>query len=253
MTMKIVLIEDEPLVARNLEQLILRVEPEAVVVAQLPSVERAVKWFREHAAPDLIVSDIRLADGISFEIFESLELSCPVIFTTAFDEYAIRAFKLNSIDYLLKPIDEDELRKAINKYKLFRTEMQLPDQLKQALEAFIHPEKKYKVRFLAMQRNALTPVMQEQVAYFHKDELIYLHTMTNERLISEHQTLDELEELLDPAVFFRVNRQYIIHIQSVAHVRSTHKGLLVELSLPGALSIEISREKATLFKNWLGH
>lgn len=250
--MNIVLLEDEPLVARNLVQQLLRVAPHAHVVAQLASVQQSRKWFMENPVPDLVISDIRLSDGLSFEIFENISLACPIIFTTAFDEYAIRAFKLNSIDYLLKPVDEEELSRAIQKFESQQTAVHMADQLRQALETLQHPEKKYKVRFLAMLRNALVPVTQDQVALFHKDELIYLHTISNEKLISEHQTLDELEDLLDPAVFFRVNRQYILHIQSVAQVRNTHKGLSVHVKIQGIPDIEISREKAAAFKQWLG-
>ncbi len=252
MPMNIVLLEDEPLVARNLEQLLNVVAPDASIIATLAGVTQAKKWFIEHTAPDLIISDIRLSDGLSFEIFDAIPLACPIIFTTAFDEYAIRAFKLNSIDYLLKPVDEEELQHAIQKFQSRSNSIHLTEQIRHALEALNHPEKKYKVRFLAMYRNALVPVGQEQVALFHKEELIYLHTLQGEKLISEHQTLDELEELVDPTVFFRVNRQNIIHLQAVAQVKTTHKGLSVQVKLSGIPDIEISREKASAFKRWLG-
>lgn len=251
--MKILIIEDEPFVAKDLEKQIKLLEAKAEIVGVLSSVEGALKWFEDHDVPDLIFADIQLSDGISFEIFESLHLHCPIIFTTAYDEYAIRAFKLNSIDYLLKPIDVKELEGALLKYKSLSVENQLSDQLKMMIAQWNgNVTKKYKERFLTLHRNTLVPVMHEDIACFHKEELIYLVTMQNEKYISEHQTLDEVESLLNPEVFFRVNRQYIIHIQSVDRIKTTHKGLTVQLKSPLNIEIDISREKATAFKKWVG-
>ena len=251
--MKILIIEDEPLVARDLQNLLRRVEPDAIVLGVVTSVHEAKEWFAAQPLPDLILSDIQLSDGISFEIFENLHLTCPIIFTTAYDDYAIRAFKLNSIDYLLKPIDNKELSAALAKYKSLSTENVLAEQIKSLMAGWNLPsQKKYKERFLTLHRNTLVPVVQQDIAFFHKEELIHLHTMKNEKLISEHQTLDELESLLDPEIFFRVNRQYIIHIQSVGKIKTTHKGLTVLLKPPFNNEIDISREKATAFKKWIG-
>jgi DNA-binding LytR/AlgR family response regulator len=250
--MNILIIEDEPFVAKDLENLVRRLEPGVNILSVISSVTAAKKWFAQHPLPDLIFSDIQLSDGISFEIFEGLQLKCPLIFTTAYDEYAIRAFKLNSIDYLLKPVDGNELEAALKKYKSLSTESILTEQLKALVGQWGNTQKKYKERFLSLQRNTLVPVLQNEIAYFHKEELIYLVTMTNEKYISEHQTLDEVESLLNPEIFFRVNRQFIIHIQSVGRVKTTHKGLTVQLKAPFNTEIDISREKATAFKNWLG-
>jgi two-component system LytT family response regulator len=252
--MNILIIEDEPLVSRDLENLLKRIEPEAKVVSVLSSVNAAKKWFTQHTFPDLILSDIQLSDGISFEIYENLHLNCPIIFTTAYDDYAIRAFKLNSIDYLLKPVDGAELSAALNKYKSLTSESVLSGQLKTLMQQWgQQPQKKYKERFLSLHRNTLIPVMQSEIAYFQKEELIYLCTTTNERYISEHQTLDEIESLLNPEVFFRVNRQFIVHIQAIGKIKTTHKGLTVQLKSPFNNEIDISREKAVAFKNWVDH
>jgi DNA-binding LytR/AlgR family response regulator len=251
--MKILIIEDEPLVARDLENLLQRIEPNAQVVTILSSVESSKKWFASHPQPDLILSDIQLSDGISFDIFEKLHLTCPIIFTTAYDDYAIRAFKLNSIDYLLKPIDGSELAAALAKYRSLSSESILAEQLKSLMSNWTQqPHKKYKERFLSLHRNTLVPVTQQEIAFFHKEELIYLRTLNNERYISEHQTMDEIESLLNPEYFFRVNRQYIIHIQSVGRIKTTHKGLTVQLKSPFNTEIDISREKAVAFKSWAG-
>jgi len=249
--MNILIIEDEPWVAKVLQNLILKLEPSAKILDVISSVQASVKWLSSQPSPDLILSDIQLSDGTSFEIFETLHIQCPIIFTTAFDEYAIRAFKLNSIDYLLKPVDEKELLAAITKYKALATGPILGDQLRSLVGSWGSVQKKFKERFLALHRNALVPVTQDEIAFFHKGELIYVHTITNEKYISEHHALDEIETLLNPDVFFRASRQYIIHIQSVDRVKTTHKGLTVQLKPIYQTEIDISREKAAAFKTWL--
>ncbi|MDN4164665.1 LytTR family DNA-binding domain-containing protein [Cytophagales bacterium LB-30] len=249
--MKLLIIEDEPLVARDLEKLIGQLLPEASILAKLSSVAASLDWLRAHPAPDLILSDIQLSDGISFEIFEALPIDCPIIFTTAYNEYAIKAFKFHSIDYLLKPISRIELDRALQKYRQIVQGQAHREQLNSLLANYGQPLKKYKERFLAVYKNAMVPVPAEQICFFHKDELIFLHTMSNERLISEFHAMDELEQLLDPQKFFRANRQYIVHLSSVGKVRTTHKGLTITLVSPYFVDIDISREKASDFKKWL--
>ncbi|NBP67806.1 MAG: DNA-binding response regulator [Cytophagia bacterium] len=250
--MKIVIVEDEPLVAKDLERLIREALPTVEIEAVLGSVTTAKQWFAKNTMPDLIFSDIRLSDGVSFEIYEALAIACPIIFTTAYDEYALRAFKINSIDYLLKPIDAKELASALNKYRAVKDSQVLHEQLQTLLVRWQDvATKRYKERFLALQRNALVPINENEIAHFHKNEIIHLHTINGEKFISEHQTLDEIEQLINPKVFFRVNRQYLVHIQAVGRVKTTHKGLTVELKGTPSTEIDISREKATAFKEWL--
>lgn len=251
--MKILIIEDEPLAARDLQTLVSRVDASSEILGVLTSVASAKKWFSAHKRPDLILSDIQLSDGISFEIYEDLKLACPIIFTTAYDDYAIRAFRLNSIDYLLKPVDEKELSAALRKYRSLATANIPGEQLRGLLSGWDQADKKYKERFLSIHKNTLVPVPQNEIAFFHKEELIFLHTVTGEKYISEFQTLDEIENLLDPKYFFRVNRQYIVHIVSVARIKATHKGLTVQLKPPSRAEIDISREKAAAFKSWIGN
>jgi DNA-binding LytR/AlgR family response regulator len=249
--MKILIIEDEPLVAKDLVKLIAKVEPDAELLAVLSSVKEANAWFDANPAPDLVLSDIQLSDGISFEVFEARHVRSAVIFTTAYSEYAIRAFKLNSIDYLLKPIDERELLIAIRKYRSVIVDAGFYNQLKGLMHGWGKEQRRYKERFLSIHRNSMVPVNESEIGYFHKEELIYIHTTANEKVIGEYQTLDEVETMIDPAKFFRVNRQYIIHIQTVAKIRTTHKGLTVQLKPPFNLELDISREKATAFKDWV--
>ncbi|WP_224998622.1 LytTR family DNA-binding domain-containing protein [Cesiribacter sp. SM1] len=249
--MNILLIEDEPLVARNLQKMVQELEPAAQVLAVLDSVAASLAWFRQQPQPDLVLADIQLSDGISFNIFSQVEVAAPIIFTTAYDEYALKAFKLNSVDYLLKPIDKAELQKALQKYKKLENTHLLSEQLKQLLGSTATAGKKYKERFLVTQRNIMVPVEVDDIACFHKEELIYLHTFGNERFIAEYATLDEIQELLNPAHFFRANRQYLIHIHTIDRIRSTYKGLTVHLKQPLNQEIDISREKAAIFKEWL--
>ena len=249
--MNILIIEDELLVAKDLKNLISRLEPDSNVAGPLTSIASAKTWFAQHQQPDLILSDIHLSDGSSFDIFENSDIHCPIIFTTAYDAYAIRAFKLNSVDYLLKPIDEKELSKALTKYKALDPGA-LNTQLKWLLSHLEQEQKKFKERFLSIQRNSLAPVSVNDIAFFHKDELIFIHTISGEKLISDLNTLDELEELVNPAQFFRINRQYLVHLQSVARIKSTHKGMSVELKPPFPQQLDLSREKVTDFKKWLG-
>lgn len=249
--MKILIIEDEPLVANDLLNTIHKLEPAAQVLAIIPNVAGAKNWFANNVQPDLIFSDIQLSDGVSFEIFEkNPQVTCPIIFTTAYDAYAIRAFKLNSIDYLLKPIDEQDLTKALAKYRSFRHEDS--HSLKALIQHLTQEPRKYKERFISQQRNSLVPVRVDEIAFFHKEELIFIHTISGEKLLSDQSTLDDLESLVDPSLFFRVNRQYLVHLQSVARVKTTHKGLSVQLKPPFAQELDLSREKATAFKQWLG-
>lgn len=248
--MNILIVEDEHLAARDLETLIHRHAPGARIVAVLPSVAATTQWLATNELPDLILSDIQLADGVSFEIFEKNNVKCPIIFTTAYDEYAIRAFKLNSIDYLLKPIDGEELSSAIQKYKAFAAATVFSEQLRSLVTTW-DQDKKYKERFLTVHRNALVPIAIDEIAFFQKDELIYLVTSSNQRLLSDHQTMDEIESLVDPKIFFRVNRQFIVHISTVEKLRPTHKGANVHLKAPFSLELEMSREKVSAFKSWL--
>lgn len=164
-----------------------------------------MNWLKQHPEPDLILSDIQLADGVSFDIFQELNLSCPIIFTTAYDEYAIRAFKLNSIDYLLKPIDKQELERAFEKLQRWKNTPQqelFPQQLRDLLTDLGNRSgKKYKHRFTAHFQRSVVAVADTRIAYFVREEVIWLITTDNQRLITDYQSLDEVEELLDPLTF----------------------------------------------------
>jgi two-component system, LytTR family, response regulator len=250
----ILLLEDEPLVARSLVSAVRSLEPEAVITGPFESVKKAVAWFGLHEAPDLILADIQLSDGVSFDVFRQLKLDCPVIFTTAYDEYAMRAFKLNSVDYLLKPIDTEELKRALEKFHRYRNNSLTPyrEQLGALLEQLeIRVVPAYKQRFLAHYQRTVVAVPMERLAFFVRDEVIWLVTTDGQRLITDYASLDELDELLDPTVFTRANRKYTVRKEALEGYRSNYTGKM-ELVVRGfpEEEITVSKEKASSFKKW---
>ncbi|MCC5930487.1 MAG: response regulator transcription factor [Cyclobacteriaceae bacterium] len=252
--MKILIVEDESLAAKTLANLIHKLLPAAEILATLATVQESIFWFKNNKEPDLMFLDIQLADGNSFEIFETLQCNCPVIFTTAYDQFAIRAFQLNSIDYLLKPLDEKDVQRAISKYEKIKDNSpgtrQLQEMLQDIQSGRIH-EKKYKERFLVMHKNALRPLHIAEISYFQKEELIFAIDWEANRYITDFQSMDELQSLLNPELFFRANRQFIVQINAVNIIKTTYKGISAVLKKPMLTVIDISREKARDFKAWL--
>jgi DNA-binding LytR/AlgR family response regulator len=253
--MKVLIIEDESLIARELQFKIGQIAPDLKILGVVPSVKTANKWFLENAEPDLIFADIQLSDGVSFEIFERYELQCPIVFTTAYDEYAIRAFKVNGVDYLLKPVDNEELTRAINKCRtIVESRSQYPKDMQQLLKMIATPQAiptEYKEKFVVSYRHQWLPVFTKDIACFSRDGVNYLHTFTGERYVLDFTTLDEVEELLDPRLFFRANRQYIIHADAIQSVKPLeNQKLVLTMKAPAKLEIDISREKAPGFKRW---
>lgn len=253
--MKIVIVEDEPLVAKNLQRLLKQIDASMEVVTVLDSVAGAVKWLKENEHPDLFFFDIQLSDGVSFDIFEKVKIDKPVIFTTAYNEYAIRAFKVNSVDYLLKPIDKEYLETAIVKFKKYHNSGgdYLTEQMKNLLTNMQQNNvPKFKERFLAHYKSGMVPVPENHVAYFVKDTIIYLVTTDNEKLVTDYNTIDEIEEVVNPARFFRANRQTIIHINQVETYKKHDTGKMeVHLKCDKNLHVDVSREKANEFTAWL--
>jgi len=252
--MNILIIEDEALAARRLKNLLLEYDPAIIVLDVIDSVEDAVFWFKDHPQPDLIFMDIMLADGQSFEIFEHAEIKTPVIFTTAFDEFAIRAFKVNSIDYLLKPVEPRLLDGAMRK---FHSMHPAPDNFKAIIESLVSGRSRemkpqYRNRFLVKQGDKFFPISITEVAHFSfEDKLSFLNTSGNKRYMLDY-TLDELDKMLDPDVFFRLNRQYITSVSAVRSVHNYFNGKLkvyVDPEVPSG--IIVSKNRANQFKQWL--
>jgi two-component system LytT family response regulator len=252
--MKALIIEDEHLTAERIRTLLLQIDPAITVLEIIDSVKTAVQWFKKNEKPDLVFMDIQLADGLSFDIFEQIPIEYPIIFITAYQEYAIKAFKVNSVDYLLKPISETDLRSAINKYQRhFNNEIILPhigNELLSGIKQMIH--KTYKTRFMIRIGDRVKSVEVNDILYFFSlDKGSYLHTSDNRNYVIDF-TLDSLVELLDPVKFHRINRRYIISPGAIADmINLSGSKLKVLLTQSDDSDIYISRDRLSAFKEWL--
>lgn len=254
--MTTIIIEDEKPAARLLQRKLEKLQINVTVL--LHSVEEAIEWFSNHPHPDLIFLDIQLSDGLSFAIFEAVEIKSAIIFTTAYDEYALRAFKLNSIDYLLKPIDEDDLEIAVNKYKS-RVPEKGPENPSLALDfeaikkMLTNPfEKNYKKRFTLKIGQHLKVISVDEIECFYSENKgTYLHTFDNRDYLLE-TTLEVLEQELDPAAFYRISRKFIIPLKAIKEiVVYSNSRLKIILPTYKAEEVIVSREKVADFKNWI--
>lgn len=249
--MRVVIIEDEVLSARRLAKLVLEILPQAEVAAQLESVSEALSWFDAHEKPDLIFLDIQLNDGTGFDIVKELKDYPHIIFTTAYEQYALDAFKFNSIDYLLKPIDKNELEAAIRKLReIHQIEEAGYREKIQAVQQEFMPA--YRERFLVKVGLQYKSIATKTIAFFsYKDGISYLHTARH-ALPIDH-TLDHLMEELDPKVFFRVNRQFIVNIDSIGEIHSYFNSRLLLTLVPATEEeVIVSRERVLKFKVWAG-
>ena len=244
--MNVVIIEDEKPAARKLTRL-LSLFPDLELVATINSVEEGIQWFSDNPHPDLIFSDIVLGDGLSFDIFEKIPTKSFIIYTTAFDQYTLKAFKLNSIDYLLKPIMEEDLQKAIDKFKSF-----LPSESVRnvhEIKSLIKEEKQKLSRILVKIGYNLKIVQTDEVSCFYSEnKIVYLQT--KERTFPTDFTLDELQEVLDEKCFFRVNRQFIINSNYIKNIH-TSPYYKVEMEFQPTEEITVSRDRVKDFKDWL--
>jgi DNA-binding LytR/AlgR family response regulator len=253
--MKAVIIEDESIIAEELQNKIKLAAADVEILAVLGSIEQAKKWLAANTEPDLFFMDIQLGDGISFEIFDEYKLTSPVIFTTAYDDYAIRAFKVNGVDYLLKPIDDDELKKAIDKCRnITESKSAFPTDVNVLIQKLMQPrmpQQSYKEKFIVNYHRKWMPVNTRGIACFMKENIHYIFTFTGEKHILDFTTMEDIEELLDPKVFYRANRQYIVHIDAIQTVQPhDNQKLTVTLKPPLKIQIDVSREKAPAFKKW---
>jgi len=258
---KIIIIEDEIPAATRLEKLISECVPDSEILGILDTVEDAVEWFQNNEHPDVVFSDIQLADGISFEIYEQVEVKSPIVFTTAYDQYAIKAFELNSIDYLLKPFTKAQLKKSFEKLSkakinqtgesLFVSSLDLATLVKNTLAGKVNA---YKQRFLISKGDILIPLPVIEVAYiFTEDKAVLIKTHEGENYFLNY-SLDELEVQLDPSNFFRLNRQFITSLNAIGKISQYFNGKLkVDLKPTQEGEIIVSRAKTPVFKNWLEH
>jgi DNA-binding LytR/AlgR family response regulator len=248
--LNILIVEDEHLAASRLQRLLKKIDPEIHVLDTLDTVKEAVAWLSENEA-DLIFLDIHLADGNSFSIFEEVEVETPIIFSTAYDQYAIRAFKLNSVDYLLKPIDKEELAQALTKFKAQQGQTTGID-VQALARAMQGQQSNYQKRFIVTSGEKIRSVKIEEVAYFFvQQKYVFLITHDNRRHIIDY-TLTNLEDILDPEQFFRINRQFIIGFDAIKNMVSYSKSRIkIDLNPPEEMDAIVSIDKAKRFKEWL--
>ncbi len=248
--MKVVIVEDEPLAAEKLERYLLKYDADILIMGKLASIEEAVLWITSHQEEvDLFFMDVQLADGLSFEIFNTVKINKPVIFTTAFDEFAIDAFKVNSIDYLLKPILFTDLSKALKKLEALRSQFSGKNDVSQVVKHMT--DKVFKNRFLVSLGNHIHSVKSEDISFFFAEGRdAYLVTSSRKKYMIEYK-LESLEEMLEPKSFFRVNRTFIVNINAIEDVLIySNRRLKLTLSQNIEKEIIVSREKVADFKQW---
>lgn len=249
--MKAVIVEDEEFAARRLGQMVAELAPEITVETTITSVESGARWFSQHRPPDLIFLDIQLNDGYGFDILDRMEEHPPVIFTTAYNEFAIRGFKYNGLDYLLKPIVKDDLKKALEKFKknITRNGTGAKENLEHLKQLF---HKEYKHRFMVKVGNMFKSFNVEDIAYFKSnDGMICLYTHTGQTYPIEY-TIDQLENILNPIHFFRINRKFMVSVKSVVEIHSYFNSRLLLKILPKEEEqVIVSRERTSNFKRWL--
>ena len=255
--MKALIIEDELHAAQRLINLLNETGREIEIVGTLDSIETSIKWLKENPDPDVIFLDIQLADGLSFAIFDQVEVKSPVIFATAYDEYAIKAFEINSIDYLLKPIKLERLEASLEKLAKLRPTLstdQITAQLQNMIVDYHERNKTYRSRFLVNKADSMIPIATEDIAYLYtEDKVVFLITRDNRRFMINY-SLDQLEKQLNPVSFFRVNRQFIVAMRSIHKIHNYFNyKLKVELTPVSEHEVIVSRQKVAEFKEWLDH
>lgn len=251
--MRVIIIEDEAKTAKELKSMLEELDSEISVEAILPSVSSGIKWLKENLAPELIFSDIQLGDGLSFEIFREVKTQAPVIFCTAFDEYAIKAFESNSIDYLLKPIEEDALQRSLEKYRRIKKLVLASSQQTANLnKVLVQMDTSYKQTIIVNYREKIIPVKVIDITFVYAaNGLVYLYTTSGKNYPVQH-TIEQMETMLNPQQFFRVNRQFILNrdtIQNIEHY--FNRKLFVSTNTETPEKIIISKIKAQPFLNWI--
>jgi len=250
--MKAVIIEDELVATQNLVRLIEMVNPDIEVIATLQSVEESLEWFSENASPDLLFADIHLADGASFVIFDKVKIECPVIFTTAYDEYALKAFEVNSIDYLLKPIAKVDLERAISKYKNLASNKTDNSALISGMISILNNSKNvYKSYFLIPHKDKLLPLSTKEIAFVFSENKMAKILTFDQKTYYLDSSLDEIISQLDPAKFFRANRQFIVAHGAIKDI-SFWFGSKLSVNLTVAIpeKMIVSKARVPEFKKW---
>jgi two-component system LytT family response regulator len=249
--MKAVIVEDEFAAAQNLKRLMKSVDESIEIIAVLQNVDESIEWFSANAMPDVVFMDIHLADGDSFSIFKSIDIRCAIIFTTAYDQYALKAFEVNSVDYLLKPISRKSLEKALEKLKNFSPGNNSADAIERIMKSINQVGKQQRKSFLIPVKDKLIPVSSDDIAYVYSINKKAAITCFSKREYTIDTSLDDFLKQLDPGLFFRANRQFIISHRAVADLSMWFDGkLAVNLSVAVPERIIVSRARSAEFKKW---
>jgi two-component system, LytTR family, response regulator LytT len=248
--MTVLILEDEKLAAEKLEKTLLEIEPGARIVGKLQSVAAGVEWLNNNRHPDLILSDVRLLDGLCFEIFQQVKIDKPVIFTTAYDQYAIQAFEVNSIDYILKPVQVEKLKSSIDKLRSRLPKASVDYQ--EVLKLLKSSQPEYKSRFMVRLGQKIIALPSDKIAYFFSENKLTYIVSKDGKKYPLDQPLDELIDLLDPRIFFRINRQYIVTFEAIAEMHPYFKGRIKLMLTPKTEDeVVISSERTPEFKKWI--
>ena len=256
MALKVLIVEDEIPAQRLLKETLHEIYFETEVVGCLNSIKSAVAWFQNNPHPDIVLLDIQLSDGLSFEIFKQVKIESTIIFTTAFDEYAIQAFKVNSIDYLLKPVEKDELQTAFEKYdqysKQFIQEKNSNINFKELADLIKNEKSEYRKRFLIQSNESFFHLPIEQIAFFYSMQGITFAVTFEKREYPVNFSLESLKQQLHPDIFFKINRQFIVSIDGIKRVHSYFNGKLkLEIEPSHTEDIVVGKDKAAAFKRWM--
>lgn len=249
--MNAVIVEDEFAAAQNLERLIKAIDPSFHIVTVLQNVDESIEWFSMNPLPDVVFMDIHLGDGDSFSIFKAIEIACPIIFTTAYDQYALKAFEVNSIDYLLKPISKDSLKKALDKLNNYPPSKNPTEMISELMKSIHQVSKPHKKSFLIPVKDKLIPVPSDDIAYVYSQQKKAVIYCFNKREYMIDSSLDDFLKQVDPDSFFRANRQFIVAHHAVTDLTMWFDGKLsVNLSVDTPERIIVSRARTAEFKKW---
>lgn len=249
--MKVLIVEDESINASRLKRLLEELEPDCEILDIIDTVKGVISWLGSHPEPDFITMDIRLSDGLSFSIFEEIKISCPIIFTTAYDEYAVKAFKVNSIDYLMKPIEKKELQNALEKFKNLPKAVNDNTDIASIIKQFIS-KPIFRLRFLVAYKDGYKSVDVADIDFIYSEFKTTNLFLKSGIIVPIPQTMEELEQELDPGIFFRANRQFFIRAESIKSISNYFNAKLkIILKADPEKEVIVSREKAPFFKQWM--
>jgi len=250
--MQILIIEDEEQALSRLHKIILKIMPEVILAGATASVEETVNWLQNNPMPQLIFLDIQLADGNSFQLFNRIKITCPVIFTTAYQDFALEAFKVNSVDYLLKPIDENDVKRALDKLELLQSSRSTVIDYSEILKTVQPPQKNYKDRFIIKLGDTIKSLRIEEIAYFYTENKSNFICTNEAKRFPIDFNLDQLEQILNPRNFFRINRQFIIGHHAIEEMKAhTRSRIIIKLIPPSKLDSIVAIDRAHNFRNWL--